>query len=1252
MRFQAPVGMLLFASKSFHRGPPRTFWQRYRASTACLSDTLCSAKKRAIEEDSPLRIQLDVIESKIAKLNDGRKINCNSPKQVSALLFGNAQSVSKAVLQSIVLNYGTDSREKQIAELVLEYRNLQNGEHTPRVEGTAPHAQGTTLDHGTISAAETATSNKNEELSEFDREIEHIFSAPKCKVNAFWKDHLRRLTRPSARSLVSQLDANECPMGYNPLARPFSPLKQSDSAITTTTAGKKGSFLSYCREQKERYPECIVLTRCGDFYEAFGTDAILLVEHCGLNSMAGKARAGCPIRNVQSTLDCLTEAGFRVAVYEEGADTDTSPAKASAGSKSRIKSRFLAQIVSSAAPTYLYDLVLQGDQADTLSKGPQARPYVGIVSSKAGYTVTEVSIEERTVRISERLTPEAVACQLATNPPVDPLIFVPAPGENTVHLPFLPSPSSVAPRLRTKIVPPELVQQLGTDGDEMERVKSVIVSEVLKLDDSVDESHSHERFSTSVRDFTTVSLSSSVSSKTTSTNPLHVETATQLGLMDDKAIPSLVNSLLPVSAPAATRRFLRRYLLTPPPPSIGESLAILIDFLRNKDGPSLPPLSIPPLGKVLSMLRAGQASAEVFSEILRTLHSTIQVVDTFEKQGKTTELSALITILQYESGMATDADSLRQRCHEAIIAIEEVICPFHHVSHSDTTLHDDELVTDFGEVVPRGFFERNEAPWRGRVRRDAAPRAYAEVEKSAERLLGAVAQDYWGLSPEELKAASYSVATGRKCVIVQDIFNNLFALKTIPSELEDAYIHPRDRFGKLLKTRYTTEKVQDALLDYVSTCDKACEDVAEALQRLSTTLDEHGHIPAIVQASHSNLILSTAFQHAIKANSVGWSRARTVKECDDEGSAGRFCDVWPYWMDRSQAVPNTFDLEGMWVLTAPNMSGKSTVMRSTAVAALLTICGLCAPLKPESWVRRFDSIFIRGASSDVPAEGKSAFGAEMGDVAAILRSCGEKSLVFVDELSRGTSPRDGTRLAAAVLESMAVSGMSGIFATHLHDILDLPLKTNRLAHKRMAIHTENVNEMGPRWTYKLENGICTDSMALVTAAQFGIPTHVIERAEELSSFLPNGSASDTTPLPALARRTVSDPGSASIEEIEHMVESISGSKACQVLPGWNVPASYDGKSCLYILRLQSSPPRFYVGESDDVRKRLLQHRLKGPSWKEATALVVEAPFGKSEAREWETLAIRKLAARGYRLESIADGRRLRLAPTSGLNSAP
>ena len=201
----------------------------------------------------------------------------------------------------------------------------------------------------------------------------------------------------------------------------------------------------------------------------------------------------------------------------------------------------------------------------------------------------------------------------------------------------------------------------------------------------------------------------------------------------------------------------------------------------------------------------------------------------------------------------------------------------------------------------------------------------------------------------------------------------------------------------------------------------------------------------------------------------------------------------------------------MILLTAPNMSGKSTLMRSTAAAALLTVCGLCAPLSSQSKIPRFDTLFLRGASADVPTEDKSAFGAEMGDLAALFRCSGQKSLVFVDELGRGTSPRDGTRLAGAVLESMAGSGMSGIFATHLHDVLELPLDTRRIVTKRIKIDRSQEDDGTTKyeWTHKLEDGVCKDSMALVTAEKFGLPDEIISRARELTAFIPQKSVPES-----------------------------------------------------------------------------------------------------------------------------------------------
>lgn len=993
--------------------------------------------------------------------------------------------------------------------------------------------------------------------------------------------------------------------------------------------------------------------------------------------MAGKARAGCPVRNVQATLDCLTSKGFRVAVYEEAADTD-SGSGASAGTKSRLKNRMLAQVVSPASPTYLYDLVLAGN-ADALGTSPASRQYVGILELAAGYTLVQVNTEEQSVRISERLTAEAVACHLAAYPPADPLIYVPSSGKDSSvrALPFLPSRSDSASdgpgsRLRLKVLSASLIEEASPGVSDVERARRTVVGALLQM---MERNEDDDESFAKVDDFVLVASSSATASNLdgTQTNPLYVETATQLGLMIDKTIPPLVSYLLPESAPAATRRFLRRWLLTPPPPTVADSMSSLVTFLKDS-GPALPPLSVPPIGKVLALLRAGQASAQVYGELLAAMDATIAVLDMLDSSYDERVVAPLMSLLAFESGMAADPVSLRSRCVEAIQVIEDVISPIHHVGNTWNAGHDE--ISDYNDVIPRAFFERNEACWRGRVQATAAEESYTLVQKTAERLAKAVAVDFWGMDEKASMDDILEETSRMKCPIVQDVFNNIFALKEIPpwldpsdDDVKSRYFHPRDRNGKLLRNRYTSTNVQAALSDYVASCDRACLEVTSVLTRLSQTLCESGHLPAVVQAAHTNLILSTAAHHATNANALGWNSVVTYEPSSDQDSAGHLHDVWPYWMDRSEAVSNSFDLKGLFILTAPNMSGKSTIMRSTAAAALLSSCGLCAPVGPDSRIQRFDNIFVRGASADVPTEGKSAFGAEMGDIAALLRSCGDKSLVFVDELGRGTSPRDGTCLAGAVLEAMAEAGMSGVFATHLHDVLDLPLKgRDRIFMKRMAFEEYTNDETSATdyvWTYKMEDGFCTNSLALVTAAKFGLPESILQRAQYFGSTVGDSPTMvnsyrdgeddvDPSPIEAPSETVTRDASefksSSNVEKnlqtAVQFAENVVGSKdrAIRIPPLWSSPPALEGRSCIYILELgnaENGETRFYVGETDSLRGRLSQHRNKGGEWKSVTAAALPIAGGKTQARLVESLLIRKLAKAGFRLESIADGRSIR-----------
>ncbi len=120
-------------------------------------------------------------------------------------------------------------------------------------------------------------------------------------------DRLARVQRPAAAMLLPQLAPT------NPLLYAMSPTGGYGGGGAAVGAGagvgavapKAGSLLAFVMAEKAKHPDKVLLVRVGDFFESFGADAVMLVEHAGLNPMGGRARAGCPWRNVQATLDGL-----------------------------------------------------------------------------------------------------------------------------------------------------------------------------------------------------------------------------------------------------------------------------------------------------------------------------------------------------------------------------------------------------------------------------------------------------------------------------------------------------------------------------------------------------------------------------------------------------------------------------------------------------------------------------------------------------------------------------------------------------------------------------------------------------------------------------------------------------------------------------------------------------------------------------------------------------------------------------------
>lgn len=184
------------------------------------------------------------------------------------------------------------------------------------------------------------------------------------------------------------------------------------------------------------------------------------------------------------------------------------------------------------------------------------------------------------------------------------------------------------------------------------------------------------------------------------------------------------------------------------------------------------------------------------------------------------------------------------------------------------------------------------------------------------------------------------------------------------------------------------------------------------------------------------------------------------------------------------------------IITGPNMAGKSTYMRQTALIVLLAQIGSFVPAV-EAEISICDRIFTRVGASDDLASGQSTFMVEMTEVANILRNATARSLIVLDEIGRGTSTFDGLSIAWAVVEYIGdtkILGAKTLFATHYHELTELEGKLNGVNNYCIAVKEQGDDIVFLR---KIIKGGADKSYGIQVAKLAGVPDLVIERAKEL-----------------------------------------------------------------------------------------------------------------------------------------------------------
>ena len=366
--------------------------------------------------------------------------------------------------------------------------------------------------------------------------------------------------------------------------------------------------------------------------------------------------------------------------------------------------------------------------------------------------------------------------------------------------------------------------------------------------------------------------------------------------------------------------------------------------------------------------------------------------------------------------------------------------------------------------------------------------------------------------------ARYAEAAGVRSLKVKHN-NNLGYFVEVPSQhadkflqapLNGTFIHRMTMAGQM---RFTTTELGGLEAKIASAADRALRIELDTFERLSAQVTAASG--PIKEAAEALAALDVATALAQLAVDRDYVRPEVDGSLDFRIEGGRHpvveqslvadggpfvandCDLSPPLQAPPSFPPPPAREDGVgvgriWLLTGPNMAGKSTFLRQNALIAILAQMGSFVPAR-SARIGAVDRLFSRVGAADDLARGRSTFMVEMVETAAILNQAGERSLVILDEIGRGTATFDGLSIAWATIEHLHEHNRCrALFATHFHELTALAARLPRLFNATVRVKEWQGEVV---FLHEVVAGAADRSYGIQVAKLAGLPASVIERAK-------------------------------------------------------------------------------------------------------------------------------------------------------------
>ena len=316
------------------------------------------------------------------------------------------------------------------------------------------------------------------------------------------------------------------------------------------------------------------------------------------------------------------------------------------------------------------------------------------------------------------------------------------------------------------------------------------------------------------------------------------------------------------------------------------------------------------------------------------------------------------------------------------------------------------------------------------------------------------------------------------------------------STIADNFIHRQTTANQM---RFTTLSLSDTETKIINANSKALEIEKQIFTELSALIIQN--FEKISAAAEALAVIDITNSLATLARDEEWCRPKIDSSKAFAIQGGRHVVVESSLKNNGNSfIPNDCELsEGsIWLVTGPNMAGKSTFLRQNALIAILAQMGCFVPAT-SAHIGIVSQLFSRVGASDDLARGRSTFMVEMVETAAILNQADDRALVILDEVGRGTATYDGLAIAWSTLEYLhEVNKSRSLFATHYHEMTVLADKLTRVINATVSVKEWN-NEV--IFLHEVRQGAADRSYGLQVAKLAGLPIEVLERAKVILNEL-------------------------------------------------------------------------------------------------------------------------------------------------------